>query len=103
MRKLFAWILVTLGIAALIRKLRRRSEAEAPFAPASPPATEPTEDPADELRRKLAETRTEDESPPAEPDVTETPPADASVEERRASVYEQGRSALDEMQEPKET
>jgi hypothetical protein len=101
-RKLLAWIIVTLGIAALIRKLRRRSEAEAPLAPASPPETESTEDPADELRRKLAETRTEDESSLDEPGAAATPPADASVEERRASVYEQGRSALDEMQEPRE-
>jgi len=110
-RKLATWLLVTLGIAALVRKLRRRSEPAQPTpvlqptAPETAPAAAATtteakaesesEDPADELRRKLAETRTDDE--PATP-----APAEASVEERRAEVYEQGRSTLDEMQPPGE-
>lgn len=45
-------------------------------------------DPADELRKKLAESR-EDEQTAAAPE--------ASVAERRAEVHEQGRAALDEM------
>ena len=109
---------MTLGIAALVRKLRRRAEpvepgpAEAtihePPSPAGavaepraePPAEPPTEpaaepDPADELRQKLAESRDE-------PEATQEPqpPSDPSVDERRAEVYEQGRSTIDEMREP---
>src|SRR5207249_11518911 len=88
MRKLLTWLLVTLGVAALVRKLRRRrEEAEqaavgsvatdtAPAAAPEPTAAEPaTADPADELRRKLAETRTDDEG--------SAEPADASRSEER--------------------
>ena len=91
MRKLVTWLVVSLGIAALVRKLRKREEP-AELAPVSVTG----EDPADELRRKLAETRTEDqpEAPPA---------AETSVEDRRAEVYEQGRATLDEMQPPDES
>jgi hypothetical protein len=85
MRKLLTWIVVTLGIAALIRKLRRRG-AEAEPTPAVPPA----EDPADELRQKLAESRSADE--PAEASSPEE-----TVEDRRAEVHDQGRVTLDEM------
>jgi len=107
MRKLLTWLLVTLGVAALVRKLRRRrEEAEqaavgsvatdtAPAAAPEPTAAEPaTADPADELRRKLAETRTDDEG--------SAEPADASVDERRAEVHEQGRATPDQMQPPGE-
>ena len=84
MRRLLKWVVVTIGIAALVRWLRRRGQAEAP-----PPAEE-ADDPAGDLRRKLAETRTEE---------AETPPApEATVEERRIEVHEEGRSAIDEMQ-----
>jgi hypothetical protein len=87
MRKLLTWLVVTLGIAALVRKLRRREES-VEIAPAAP-----TEDPAQELRRKLDETR--EEEPAA---TAPSPAADASVEERRAEVHEQGRTTLQEMQ-----
>jgi hypothetical protein len=94
MRKLLTWLLVTLGIAALVRKLRKR-EAEAQPMEAQPaPAAPPEADPADELRRKLAETHMD------EPAATASP--EASVEERRADIHEQGRSALDEMQSSEE-
>ncbi|HLG09936.1 MAG TPA: hypothetical protein VI409_14810 [Gaiellaceae bacterium] len=87
MRKLLTWLLVTIGIAALIRRLRRRGTEPEP-APLEQPAAE---DPADELRRKLAESRESD-------DAEEAPaPPEATVEERRADVHEQGRAALDEM------
>jgi hypothetical protein len=85
-RTLLRWLVVTLGVAALVRWLRRRREAPAP-----PPAAT-LEDPAGELRRKLAESRaTGDEPAPSEP-----APA-SSVEERRADVHAQGRAALAEM------
>ena len=61
-RKLLTWIVVTIGIAALIRKLRSRGHKdEAEPVPAGA-------DPADELRQKLASSR--DAEPVPEP-VTE--------------------------------
>jgi hypothetical protein len=83
-RTVLRFVVVTLGIAALVRWLRRRSETRRP-APA-----EPFEDPADELRRKLAESRAIHEEPaPSEPS--------SSVEQRRSEVHAQGRAALSEM------
>ena len=62
MRKLLTWIVVTIGIAALVRKLRSRGRKdEAEPVPAGA-------DPADELRQKLASSR--DPEPVSEP-VTE--------------------------------
>jgi hypothetical protein len=116
MRKLLTWIVVTLGLAALIRKLRGRHRTDEP-----PPGTDV--DPADELRRTIAVTR-EDEMPvpgvPPGPEpqideptldepTTDEPGIDESgvsepradepgVDERRASVHDQGRAAIEEMQ-----
>ena len=92
MRRLLTWLVVTLGIAAIARRLRKRSQAEETAVPVA------EENPADELRQKLAESRAE-EAPSAEPPA----PSEASVEERRAEVHDQGRSALDEMREPTDT
>jgi hypothetical protein len=89
MRRRLTWLLVTLGIAALVRRLRRKAKPELD--------TYETADPADELRRKLADSRSEEEDTPRS-----QPPAD-TVEERRADVHEQGRAALDEMNEPEES
>jgi hypothetical protein len=86
MRRLLTWIVVTLGIAALIRRLRRRGQHDEVA-----PAADEEDDPADELRRKLAESRVEDEV--AEPAAA---PA-ATIEERRAGVHDEGRAALGEM------
>ena len=89
MRKLLTWLLVTLGIAALIRRLRRgKSEP----ASVEPPTADQAADPADELRRKL------DESRAPEP-VAEAPAEPEAVDERRADVHEQGRAAVDEMRD----
>lgn len=89
MRRRLTWLLVSLGIAALVRRLRRR---EAPELEAHE-----TDDPADELRRKLAESRSDEEDmPPPEP-------AEDTVEERRADVHQQGRAALDDMRDSEET
>ena len=86
MRKRLTWLLVTLGIAALVRRLKRRDEHAEPASVASP-----TGDPAEELRRKLAESRSgeEGESAASTPETT--------VEERRAEVHDHGRAALDDM------
>jgi len=98
MRRLLTWLVVSLGIAAIIRKLRRREQRD-DFT--SAPNVE--DDPADELRRKLADSRSEESAVP-EPPVSPEPPAsaEATVEERRADVHEQGRSTLDDMRDPDE-
>jgi hypothetical protein len=85
-RRLIKIALVALGIRAFLR-WRKRRHAEARAIGAAPPAA----DPADELRQKLAENRTEveaDEAPGA---------PEATVEDRRADVHEQARAAIDDM------
>jgi hypothetical protein len=95
MRRLVTWFVVSLGIAALLRRLRRSSQAQQVEAePGVEEAAEAEDDPADELRRKLAESRVEDEPVAPAPPVT--------VEERRTEVHDQGRSALEEMREADE-
>ena len=78
MKRLTAWLAGLAGGVALLRLFRRQQPA--------PAAPEP--DPADVLKAKLAESRA------AEPE-TEAEPTD--VEGRRASVHEQARKAIDEM------
>ena len=89
MRKLLKWIIVTVGVAALVRWFKRRGGAPEVMAP-------PEDDPAEELRQKLAESR-EAEEPEEAPGAPE-----ASVDERRTEIHEQGRAALDEMNPPDE-
>ena len=88
--KLLKWIVVTVGITALVRWLRHRG--------AEPEIAAPTTggDPAEELRQKLAESR-EAEVPTEAPAASET-----TVDERRADVHEQGRATLDDMKSPDE-
>ena len=86
MRRLFTWLAGAAGGVAAYRAVARRKPA------AEPVATEV--DPAQELRAKLAEARTEPDrvpEPEAEPARPESP------EDRRRDVHEQARSALDEM------
>jgi hypothetical protein len=96
MRKLLTWVAVSLGLAALLRRLRGRRPTDEPL-----PATDA--DPADELRRTLAETR-EDEMPVPgvppgpEPAIDEPGSDDASVDEQRTAVHDLGRAAIEEMQ-----
>ena len=91
MRARTAWLAGAAGAAiAVYRKLR----------PAPPPA--PADDPrADELRRKLEESRTVAEEQHEEAASPETPvdEADVSVEGRRAAVHERARAAADEMRD----
>jgi hypothetical protein len=91
-RRLVTWVVVSLGIAALVRRLRRRSRPQEgpPDDGAEAPAESDADDPAEGLRRKLAESRVEDE-----PDAPSAPAA--TVEERRAEVHGQGRATLGEM------
>jgi hypothetical protein len=65
---------------------RRRREALAPPAPAS-------DDPAQELRAALAETK-------ADPEPGEAAERPASLEERRRQVHERAQEALDAMKDP---
>lgn len=82
MGRLIAWLACAIGLAWLLRRLRRK--------PPAPPA----EDPADELRRKLAETRpSEDAEPEGEPPAAPEP----GIDERRRAVHERARSAIDDM------
>jgi hypothetical protein len=98
-RRLLTWAVVSLGVAALARRLRRRSAPDALPAGGVDEAVEPVtdDDPAEELRRKLAESRDDEQETPAPP-VS----APSTVAERRAEVHEHGRAALDEMQVPKD-
>ena len=85
MRKLIKLAIVAFGIRALLRWWKGRN------ATAQAPATStPAEDPAHELRRKLAASREDDDA------TVEAPPTQA-VGDRRAEVHEQGRATLDEM------
>jgi hypothetical protein len=82
-RTLLKWIVVTIGITALVRWYRRRGAEPEVSAPT-------THDPAEDLRQKLAESReAEDADAPAGSETT--------VEERRADVHEQGASDLDKL------
>ncbi len=91
-----AWLAGAAGAAVAVwRRVRSAPEA----APAA------VEDPrAEELRRKLEESRTvveEQHEQAAEPEtpVDEAPdaPVDASVDDRRAAVHERARAAADDM------
>ncbi len=92
MRKLVKIAVIAFGIRACLRwrKSKRKQETRTLEASASSAAASPAADPADELRRKLAESR--DDDGPGEP-----PPAETSVADRRAEVHAEGRAALDEM------
>ena len=95
-RRLFGWMAGLVGLAALARVLVRRERSTAAATPA-----QPAPDPAEELRRKLSDSRTE---PVAieEPMVATEPGAEPreSLEERRARVHAKAEAAITEMQEP---
>jgi hypothetical protein len=91
-RRLIKIALVALGIRAFLQ-WRKRRKAQAEVATATPPEV----DPADELRQRLAENRTEE--PPGEAHAA----PEATVEDRRAEVHEQGREALDDMKSSDES
>jgi hypothetical protein len=103
MRKLLTWIVVTIGIAALVRKLRGRSrKSDEGEAPAST-------DPADELREKLASSREPSSEAQATTETfqvveppTPEPASEETIDERRADVHDEGRAAIDEMRKSTE-
>ena len=88
MKRLADWIGGAVGGVVTYRlwsRWRRPAVATAPVA-------EETDDRAEELRAKLAESRASEESSPTEPVESEE-----SVEERRRRVHEEGRAAIDRM------
>ena len=94
MKRAFASIAGLIGLAALGRWLARRRHPEA--APAEPveatPVQEAPGDPAEELRRKLADARV------AEPDAAPaSEPSAETLDERRARVHAKAREAIDSM------
>jgi hypothetical protein len=93
-RRAFTWFAGGLGLAALLRLRRRPAAVEAPAA-----------DPAEELRRKLAEARGAGDDRD-EFDAAEGTPVDEAVaprlslEERRAAIHAKAQEALGEMHKP---
>jgi hypothetical protein len=91
-KRVLTWFAGLVSIAAFGRWLASRNKVkQAPAAPepAAVPAAgvaEPEGDPAQELRRKLAETR-----------APSSPPADESVDERRARVHAEARDTIEAM------
>ena len=90
MRRSLAWLGLTVGALAFWRwRLQRRR-----------PAPTAAEDPAEELKRKLAESRSA-ESPPApeaeEAPVDELDQAEPSLDNRRRAVHDRARQTIDEM------
>ena len=91
MRVRTAWLAGAAGAAiAVYRK----------FRPTPAPAPAPQDDPrAEELRRKLEESRTVVEEQHEEAASPETPVDEVDVESRRAAVHERARAATDEMRD----
>ena len=88
MKRLADWIGgVFWGVVAYRLWNRRRKPAVA-----TAPAPEETDDRAEELRAKLADARASDEQAPVEPGESADP-----LEERRRRVHEEGRAAIDRM------
>ena len=93
MRRLTNWIAGVLGgIVAYRLWMRRRKPAPAPA-----PAAEAGDGRAEELRTKLAESRASEEPSPAEQNPVEAGEPEDSLDERRRRVHEEGRAAIDRM------
>jgi hypothetical protein len=88
-RRLLRWVIGLLSALAVWRAWSRHRKARV--------GAEPEPDPADELRRKLAETRTEDE--PAEETGGTDEAAVESLDERRARVHAQAQETIEAMRE----
>jgi hypothetical protein len=82
MRRFLAGVGFAMGLAWLFRWRRKPAAAQTPAA-----------DPAEELKRKLAESRTAEPEP--EPARDEEPTA--PLEARRRAVHDRARAAIDEM------
>ena len=85
--------LAGVGLATMFAWFFRRLRKAQP-APAQP-------DPAEELKQKLAESRTGEAAPPPEPDPE--PEQTMGIEERRRAVHERAQAAIDQMRDPPPT
>ena len=85
--------LAGVGLATMFAWFFRRLRKPQP-APAQP-------DPAEELKQKLAESRTEEAAPPPEPDPE--PEQSMGIDERRREVHERAQAAIDQMRDPPPT
>ncbi len=93
MRNLVRWMAGLAGIAALAKLVRARSQS----APALSPPERADDDPADALRRKLADARSVTPDPPGD-SAAATPDEPAlSLEERRAEIHARAQDAIDAM------
>lgn len=97
-KRVLAWLAGLAGIATLGRLLAQRRQAGEATPRQEPEAVDQSVDPAEELRRKLAERR------PPEPEIVPEPereresrPVDESLEERRARVHAKAREAIEAM------
>ena len=85
MRRLLAWLTCAAGAAWIVRRFRRN-------------APEQAIDPAEDLRRKLEESRADEPPTAATAGSAEPGEVDApSLDERRRAVHDRGRAAIDEM------
>ena len=99
MKRTLAWFAGLVGIAALGRMLSRRRDVAdnvvvVDDTPVASVAEEPGVNPAEELRRKLAEQR---DTAPVSVQDTEPESAVESLDERRARVHAKAREAMDAM------
>jgi hypothetical protein len=87
MRRLLTWLGLAAGALAVFRwRFRRRKQVPPPAA-----------DPAEELKQKLAESRSE-EAPAVEPQPEPAPEEpQAYLDERRRAVHDRARAAIDDM------
>ena len=86
MRRLLTWLGVAAGALLVFRGLFRRKKRK-PAAPDAAP------DPAEELKQKLAESRTDEEAAAGQEPETVQP----SLDERRRAVHDKARAAIDDM------
>ncbi|MGE5273602.1 MAG: hypothetical protein ACM3QU_07555 [Verrucomicrobiota bacterium] len=90
MRRPLTWLGLAVGALAFWRWGLRRRKA----APGQPAAG----DPAEELKRKLAESRSEESATATEVEAAPAPGApQPSLDERRRAVHDKARQAIDEM------
>lgn len=80
MRRFLTGLGLAAAAAVVLGRFRRRKQA--------PPAA----DPAEELKQKLAETRSDEAPPEPEPEEQEAP-----LDERRRGVHDRARAAMDDM------
>jgi hypothetical protein len=94
-KRALAWFAGLVGIAALGRWLAHRS-ASTPAAEPEPAPAAAGDDPAEELRQRLAASRTPEQAAP----VAAAQAEGETLEERRARIHAKAQEAIDAMREP---